>query len=79
MVPIYAIFLIIHHFIGGFEWPMLSPYFWAVWFVVALGLTIAQVPSEELREDPYAKTGFTLGAINVVTAFMAILFSGRMV
>jgi len=75
LVPIYAVFLLVHHFIGGFEWPMLSPYFWAAWFVIALGLTIARAPSEELRNDPVAKTGFALGAINVVTAFVAILFS----
>lgn len=75
LVPIYAIFLLVHHFVGGFEWPMLSPYFWAAWFVIALGLTIARAPSEELRDDPMAKTGFALGAINVVTAFVAILFS----
>jgi hypothetical protein len=75
LVPLYAIFLLVHHFIGGFEWPMLSPYFWAGWFVIALGLTIARAPAEELRDDPYAKTGFALGAVNVVTAFVAILFS----
>ena len=75
LVPIYAIFLVIHYYIGGFEWPMLSPYFWALWFVIALGLTIARAPSEELRDDPYAKTGFALGAVNVVTAFVAILIS----
>ena len=75
LVPIYAVLLFAHHFISGFEWPMLSPYFWAAWFVIALGLTIARAPSEELRDDPIAKTGFALGAINVVTAFVAILFS----
>ena len=75
LVPIYAVFVLVHHFIGGFGWPMLSPYFWAAWFVIALGLTIARAPSEELRDDPIAKTGFALGAINVVTAFVAILFS----
>lgn len=75
LVPIYAVFLLVHHFIGGFEWPMLSPYFWAAWFVIALGLTIARAPSEELRDDPIAKTGFALGALNVVTAFVVILFS----
>jgi hypothetical protein len=75
VVPLYALFILIHHFIHGFEWPMLSPYFWALWFVVALGLTIARAPSEELRDDPMAKTGFALGAINVLTAFVVILFS----
>jgi hypothetical protein len=75
IVPIHALFILIHHFIGGFSWPMLSPYFWALWFVIALGLTIARAPSEELRDDPAAKTGFALGAVNVVTAFIAILFS----
>ena len=75
LVPIYAIFMLVHRFAGGFEWPMLSPYFWAVWFVIALGFTIARAPSEELRDDPLAKTGFALGAVNVVTAFVAILFS----
>jgi hypothetical protein len=75
VVPIYALFIMVHHFIGGFAWPMLSPYFWALWFVIALGLTIARAPSEELRDDPGAKTGFALGAVNVITAFVAILFS----
>jgi hypothetical protein len=75
LVPLYAVFMLVHHFIGGFEWPMLSPYFWALWFVIALGLTIARAPSEELRDDPYAKTGFALGAVNVVTAFVVILLS----
>jgi len=75
VVPIYAIFVLVQHFIGGFAWPMLSPYFWAFWFVIALGLTISRAPSEELRDDPHAKTGFALGAVNVVTAFVAILFS----
>src|SRR6476661_10146137 len=75
LVPIYAIFLLVHHFVGGFDWPMLSPYFLAGWFVIALVLTIARAPAEELRHDPYAKTGFALGAVNVVTAFVAILFS----
>jgi len=37
VVPLYAVFMLVHHFIGGFEWPMLSPYFWALWFVIALG------------------------------------------
>jgi uncharacterized membrane protein len=49
VVPIYGLFILVHHFIGGFTWPMLSPYFWALWFVIALGLTIARAPSEELR------------------------------
>jgi hypothetical protein len=75
VVPIYGLFILVHHFIGGFTWPMLSPYFWALWFVIALGLTIARAPAEELRDDPHAKTGFALGAVNVVTAFVAILFS----
>jgi hypothetical protein len=75
LVPLYAVFMVIHHFVSGFEWPMLSPYFWALWFVIALGLTLARAPSEELRDDPYAKTGFALGAVNVVTAFVVILFS----
>jgi len=49
VVPIYGLFILVHHFIGGFTWPMLSPYFWALWFVIALGLTIARAPSEELQ------------------------------
>ena len=77
LVPIYAVFMLIHHYIGGFAWPMLSPYFWALWFVIALGLTIAHAPSEELRNDRFSKTGFALGAINLVTAFIAVLYSAR--
>ena len=56
---------------------MLSPYFWALWFIIALGLTIAHAPSEELRDDRIAKTGFALGAVNVLTAFIAVLYSAR--
>jgi hypothetical protein len=77
LVPIYVLFVLVHRLIGGLEWPMLSPYFWVLWFVIALTLTIIRAPTEELRDDPIAKTGFALGAINVLTAFVAILFSAR--
>jgi hypothetical protein len=77
LVPLYAGVVMLRSLIGGSQWLMPSPYFWALWFVIALALTLFHAPSEELRDDPYAKTGFALGAINIVTAFVAILFSAR--
>jgi hypothetical protein len=77
LVPLYVGFTLVQRYFAGFQWPMLSPYFWALWFIIALGLTIAHAPSEELRDDRIAKTGFALGAVNVVTAFIAVLYSAR--
>jgi hypothetical protein len=74
-VPIYAGFTLLHHATGGFQWPLLSPYFWAFWFIVALTLTIARAPTEEHNDDPVSKADFTLGAINVLTAFVALFYS----
>jgi hypothetical protein len=77
VVPLYLGFKFAHHVIAGFPWPGLSPYFWALWFVIAVGLTIAHAPSQELRDDRFSKTGFALGAVNIVTAFIAVLYSSH--